>query len=124
ESRVRMVALEVLLDVWKLNTDPDLFNVCERLAMEDIDVEVRAMALIGLGTCYNQTHDARIGLFLSQIVKNDSLDVQLSEAAYHSLFALCGELNSWVEINLKGFHIPDDIDWTFVEKFVSEKKGT
>lgn len=114
---IRMVALEILLGVWRTHTTSEFRQKCEQMAIEDSDPQVRSMAVIALGSVYENTNDPVVGKLLASLIKEHSLPSGIRESAYHSLYSLCGQSAAWIELNLNGFRFPNDVDWEFVNSY-------
>jgi len=113
DPRARLGALFMIREYWKPQTD--FGHICEQLAMEDPDVDVRSGALSSLcGICYG-TQDGRIGRVFATLVLDGMQPVIIRRIAYFGLFSLQG-FPSRVP-NSQTFKFPDDVDWTFVRTF-------
>jgi hypothetical protein len=115
--KLRFAAISVLRMVWK--SYDELAAVCEKIAFEDADAQVRATAIFTLGCCFKNKNDSRVGRLLAQVVHDESLSDSFRESAYSGLFWLRG-VPAW-ELPIRGkFSFPDDIDWVFVGSFLRE----
>jgi hypothetical protein len=116
DPKRRMVALDVLRHHWK--PDANLGIHAEKLAFEDPDPEVRKCALVVLGACYSGTEELRILARLAQVVQDSSVKSKMREAAYLGmLHASDIPLRSWPDLAL--FRFPEDVDWSFVNRYQS-----
>jgi hypothetical protein len=81
------------------------------------------MALGGLGIHNSGTKDRRLGRMLSAIVKNESEDTYVREAAHAALFLLSGKSLEFEDAEnldavMRGIPIPDGVDWQLVNSFL------
>jgi hypothetical protein len=121
EPSVRIVALEVLDEQWK--PDAHLAKACEQMAFGDADLQVRAVALLVLASCFEYTDDRRIGRMLGTIVRDERQPTELRLAAYHALFTLRGKVFIWDRlygIPEASWSFADAIDWPFVDSFIDQ----
>jgi hypothetical protein len=95
---------------------PDFSEVCERLAFEDTDLNIRCCALTGLGICHYGTSDVRVGRLLAGFVGDETQPNLFRKLAYLNLFSVNG---IWEHPDLEAFQFPEDVDWKFVESFLS-----
>ena len=124
EADARLAALTVVTYHWGPTTE---FVVeCERMATEDADANVRASALVSLGSCFAKTNDCRIGKLVAEIVIDELQHVKSRKAAYFSLFDIRGlPIEVWPICMLAAqgrspddFRFPEDVDYSFVNSFL------
>lgn len=116
----RLAGLSILRSHWK--PDAEFSTICERLALHDSDLGVRACALVCLGSCYSKTSDRRIGRLLADIVYDESQATKIREFAYMAMFPVFAvpSYPSPMEAMVNGtFRIPDDVNWSFVDSIRS-----
>jgi len=118
---VRAVAIHLLTHKWA--DDTEVNTICEKALNEDKHPTVRGAALSGLGIHNSGTEDRRIGRILSALIKNESEDTFVREAAYRALFLLSGkevECESGEDIlaALRDIRIPAGVDWELVNSFL------
>lgn len=121
-AKLRLVALFMIRDHWK--PMEGFASVCEEMAVNDADAEVRAVALCVLARIYAKTNDARIGLFLARIVRNEVLPSSIRFTAYNGLFQVSGRpVGTWPAMQrvLEQFRFPEDVDWSFVDSFLAKE---
>lgn len=116
----RSAALAMLMYEWKAAQDADFRKLCEALALYDPSDDVRQLALIDLGSCYEDTSDPRVGKLLAQIVVDSTLSDKIRAAAYSSLFALCGKRDENIDLFMN-FQFSRDVDWQMVEQFLTDR---
>jgi hypothetical protein len=88
------------------------------MALDDADGQVREVALLALGSCYHGSNDARIGRLLAGILKDASQPENFRKIAYTGLFQVRGlPVESWPEP--KAVRLEKDVDWSFVESFLT-----
>jgi hypothetical protein len=114
----RCGALVFLKNHWKPNET--FAATCERLVSQDPDPKVRALAMACLAGCHAATDDRRVGDFVARFVHDDSSPVELRTAAYLALFTLRG-VPLWEAFKgtASEVRIPDDVEWAFVDSFLS-----
>jgi len=112
----RRAALYLLMHHWP--RDQQTAVACERMAFEDRDCDVRKAALLGLGECYSHTDDSRVGALLARCVRDESELCEVREAAYFGLFDVRGRRIFFYH-NPFEFRFPQDVDWSFVDSFLS-----
>jgi hypothetical protein len=91
--------------------------VYERLALRDVNIDVRMTALSCLATCFYLSNDARINRLVASIVQNSAEDVSIRHKAYACLFTLRG-LSTFDVAPGSSFNFPEDVDWDFVRSFL------
>jgi HEAT repeat protein len=116
DRNARCAALCLLMDHW--GPDETFARVCEEMAFADPDVQVRCAAVTILGSYYQGTNNARMGEILAKLAKDEASDLKVREAAYRSLYTLCG-LPSWECPPLVNFQLLRDADWQFVDSFIA-----
>jgi hypothetical protein len=127
EPKLRMAALSVLRSTyWRAGKE--VGGKCEAMFFRDPDQEVRAVALVVLGSIYSHTNDPKAGKLFAGIVKDDSRPLKLRRTAYNNLFLLRGvQAMSLPLISelLGGARFPENVDWHFVNSFFDgrEKKA-
>jgi hypothetical protein len=114
DPRARECALLVIRDYW--DPPPDYPQICERLALQDDDTAVRALAILLLSSSYYNTWDARIGKLLACIVRDEAQPLMCRRIAYFGLFMLQGA-ESANSPNPKDPRFPETVDWKLVESF-------
>jgi hypothetical protein len=123
DPKLRMAALFLLCDHWPHRAD--LAELCERMAYEDSDIQVRAIAIGQLGVLNRGTDDPRIGATLAKIVYDDLNPLRVRLAAYRALFQL--RAIPFMRLSRSGalkkdFRFPEDCDWAFVDSFLMGKE--
>lgn len=116
DPKLREAALYIFNYHWGLNRTlaPNL----ERMALEDEDDDVSGIALLYLVSLYQGTDDSRIGKLLAAFVKDVSLSTEYRTTAYFGLFCLRGlSSKHWPHIWSPKWHLPADVDWSFVDSF-------
>src|SRR6266478_6435085 len=98
---------------------PDFAPLCERLAFEDTNLDIRCCALTGLGLCYWRTSDIRIGRLLAGFTKDEEQPDLFRKLAYFNLFSITGIEGIRI---CTGFRFPADVDWKFVESFLQDQR--
>jgi hypothetical protein len=121
EPALRQAALQVLYSHWgQREAYADRY---ERIAVSDSDTDVRVHALMLFGFCYSYTHDQRVSRFLADITLNEQEKESIRRQAYYS----CLHVNGMAGIRTPFLRFPDDVNWGFVNKFISpgskEEKG-
>ena len=123
DSKVRFVALSAMVDYWKVRFPDPFVQVCETMALNDPDLQIRSVALSSLGMCYADTNHANVGRLLATIVYSESEPTHARGAAYFSLFALRGSRllrpRDYPNLLAGNVRIPEDIDWAFVDSFLT-----
>ena len=123
---VRLVAVGVLSFVWHPGSHDRCAGLFERMALNDVDLVVRATALCALATCNSDTFNPRVGRLMTEILLNESQPTPLRRCAYLALFTLRGRIMPpWPGSQAKPptmLRIPEDIDWTFVKSFLQERE--
>src|SRR5207237_625300 len=111
DPRLRLAALKMSSFYWR--RPPGFALLCERVAVEDPDLDVREMAVLSLGASYRGTYDPRIGSLLAGVVHDEKLSAKCRRSAYQALFSLREKLFP----NFFSFLFPEDVDWAFVDSF-------
>jgi hypothetical protein len=115
DPRARLGALGMIREYWK--PPPDFAQLCERMAREDPDVDVRCMALNCLIPAYYYgSEDLRIGRWLAEIVRDQSQAPLFRKIAYVMLFAVRATDDNPLAHTLQ---FPEQVDWSFVNTFLS-----
>jgi hypothetical protein len=118
-SNLRSAALLTLHDHWK-EQPFDLRGLCMRMLMHDLDIDVRIHAEDVLNCVCIKTDDREVGRLLANIVSDGSEPIKLRKAAYVSLFSVRGlPVSRILEAAEMDFQHPSDVDWGFVETFLS-----
>lgn len=116
EWKLRLAAISILREVW--GPDDELAAVCEKMAFEDAHEQVRGVALYTLASCFSGTNDTRVGMLLARVVYDSKAPEGVRDAAYRGLFRIRD-----VDIRAAPMpgkdRIPDDIDWVFVDSFLT-----
>ena len=112
DPRARLGAVLLLRDYWGLPAG--FAELCERLAFEDPDTNVRCAALTHLGAEYYETRDARMGRVFAGIIGDEAEPRVFRYVAYVSLYALDGCRGP--EPDSRTFRIPEDVDWSLVRR--------
>jgi hypothetical protein len=94
---------------------PDFAPLCERLAFEDTNLDIRCCALTGLGLCYWRTSDVRVGRLLAGFARDETQPDLFRKLAYFNLFSITGKEE---HPDLQNLRFPADVDWKFVESFL------
>jgi len=120
---VRAVAIHLLTLKWA--NDTEINSICEKALNEDNHPTVRGAALGGLGIHNLGTKDRRLGRILSAIVKNETEDTYVREAAHAALFNLTGkalkpEDADDLDTTMRGIPIPDGVDWQLVNSYMED----
>lgn len=119
EPQVRCAAILALKHHWQ--PDDKFPRLCERLLLEDPDLEVRGLALSGLAGCHALTDHKRVGELVAQLVLSDSEPDTLRAAAYRSLLMIRGmPVGMYVQAVSPDFRFPADVNWDLVKSFVNE----
>jgi HEAT repeat protein len=118
---VRAAAIHLFTHKWA--DDTEVNGICEKALNQDKHPTVRGAALSGLGSHNSGTKDRRIGRILSAVIKNESEDTYVREAAYRALFLLSGkeaefECGEDMLAALRDIRIPDGVDWQLVDSFL------
>ena len=118
---VRAAAIHFVTHKW--GNDTEVNSICEKALNEDRHPTVRGAALSGLGIHNAGTKDRRLGGILSAIIKNESEETYVREAAYSALFLLSGkeeefECGEDLHAAMCGIRIPDGVDWQLVDSFL------
>lgn len=125
DPKLRWAAIAMIAHHWGL--DDVLKAACERLALDDPDANVRALAVSHLAHCYYQTDDPRVSRMIAHVVYNNAKPQVLRRAAYSALFDL--RRSGRLEVakrhlpTVAGFKFPDDVDWRFVDTFLFRAEG-
>lgn len=114
DPKARIAALFMIREYWK--TFPDFKEVCEKLAFEDEDSEVRNYALSSLCRVGYGTYDSRLGKRLAELVLDNGQPDLRRRVAYTALRAVWRNLGP--EQAADEFRFPEDVDWAFVQSFV------
>jgi hypothetical protein len=117
DPRARLGAIALVRDYWK--PPADFAQLCEKLAREDPDLDVRCIALNSLISIYYGTWDVRIGRWLAGIVLDETEPLLFRKLAYCMLFSLRAVFQSPLPAVLQ---FPDEVDWTFVYSFFVERE--
>jgi hypothetical protein len=120
DPQVRIAATSVASERWP--SHPEIAAGCERLALDDPDEDVRAVAVVSLGVLHSQSGDDRISRVLARIVRDETSSINLRRAAYAGLLMIQGIDLLSHEPPFEppdAFPIPDGIDWGVVNRFVS-----
>ena len=123
DAHIRTVALEVLEQHWM--PDDNLWHACERMAFEDPDSQVRNMAIIVLGSCFEYTDDPRVGRLLAVATHDEQYPTAFRSAAYRGLYRLRGTSLTWPGLYSyppADFPFPEGVDWSFVDSFLDESR--
>lgn len=124
DFKVRFVALNLLCSHWK--PDQNFAKTCECMAFNDPDLQIRGVALSALGTCYRGTNDSRVGKLLAAIVHDEQEPASIRSSAYLALFSVPGLIADWPGLHADpptGLRFPDDVDWSFVNSFLTVSKN-
>jgi len=92
-------------------------DVAKQLALRDTDAHVRLAAFHVLGKHFDESKDRLIGRFFAEIVLNSAQASESRLEAYKSLIYLEDLAFDWNPPVYK-IRFPDDINWTFVERFL------
>ncbi len=121
EPQARLGALFFFRYYWK--PPADFAEICETLAFEDVDGEVRCAALTTLiSDYYCDSHDCRIGRQLAEVVRDETKPSINRYVAYVGLIGLTGwtgQTPDW-----RTFRMPDDVVWEFVESFLRNSESS
>jgi len=124
DARIRRAAICVIGMEWRPPPGSEFTALCERMALEDPDLDVRCAALGELGHLYMGTDDVRIGRLLAGIVRDEAQPNCCRLAAYLALFLLRGLVPPLLPLDPKRaelpVRIPEDVDWSFVDSFFIE----
>jgi hypothetical protein len=115
DPKARLGAVLLLRDYW--GPPAGFTKLCERLAVEDSNIGVRCAALTHLGAEHYETHNARMGRLFAGMVQDQGEPRELRYVAYVCLYALDGCHGQ--EPNSQTFHIPEDVNWSLVERYLS-----
>lgn len=118
---LRSAALIIFADHWR-NT-AKMPQLCERIALGDHDPEVSILALSILCEYFEGSKDFRIGRLLAGVVCDESRPADYRAAAYNGLFQISGvAISSWPNMKrfLGSWRFPNDVDWDFVQRFLSQ----
>lgn len=119
--KLRIVALQLLRGYWKAK--PDVTTFYERIALADPDPQVRGVALVFLGYCHEKSNDARMGEFFANRLCDQSETENNRFISYVGLYQVRG-LPASLWPKKKSFRFPRDVDWSFVNSFLVNRKGT
>jgi hypothetical protein len=122
ESKVRSVALSVLLNYWKATSADSDARVYEKLIQNDPSFQVRAIASTCLSVCYEATGNATAKQLLATLVLNHTEALGVRESAYQGVFIVAGQLHMWPsfgKIPLVAFVFPDNVDWILFRQLVN-----
>jgi hypothetical protein len=122
EPDLRCAAIVVVGMHW--GNTAEFAQVCETLLSFDTSLKVRLHALAALEGYYSGTDDQRIGDTVARIVYGEPYPAELRRAAYRALFPIRGmPTEAYLRAASPTFRFPDDVDWSFVDSFLREKKG-
>jgi hypothetical protein len=116
DPHARLAALLFLRDSGQ--RPPDFSQVCERLAFEDTDLNVRCCALTGLGLFHWRTSDISVGRLLAGFARDETQPDLFRKLAYFNLFSITGKEE---HPDLQNLRFPADVDWKFVESFLQSQ---
>jgi hypothetical protein len=113
DARARLGALAMIRDYWKPTAD--FAQLCEKMACEDDDLNVRCIALNCLISCYYGTWDVRIGRWLAGVVRDETQPPMFRKLAYTMLFTVRAIAEHPHAHTLR---FPEQVDWEFVNSFL------
>lgn len=120
DPNVRVVAISVASKRWPL--DPQVAAQCERLAVEEPDNYIRAVAAVSLGTCYAGSCNERISFILGSIAAAEAIDFSVRRSAYVGLLMAQGVDLLLHEPSLEDaehFPIPQGMNMELVRRFTA-----
>jgi hypothetical protein len=123
DPNLRRAAIRVTGHYWERT--PEFVDTCERLIFEDPDSVVRFWALDAWMAYYANTDDMRVGRLLATIVYDSSKPTHFRRRAYYGLFVVRGmPIGTHPSLVSKEDSFSQDVDWSFVDSFLGEKRGT
>jgi hypothetical protein len=125
DPKLRMAGLLLLCDYWPRQAR--LSELCETMAFEDPNPEVRSLAIGRVAALHEGSNDGRVGALLARLVSDELKPHNLRRAAYCGLFRLRGAPIFGLHRSgvLKGeMKFPEDCDWAFVNSFLQGNFGT
>jgi hypothetical protein len=122
DPKFRCAALLALKNCWEC--DERFGSLCERLAFDDPDVEVRSLALSCLAGFYAAADNTRVERLIAWIVYDSREPRKIRVSAYQSLFIIrrMSLLRGARDALSEAFRVPEDIDWAFVNSFFHVKQ--
>ncbi len=115
--RVRRTALSILQFHWRASKDADFAERCEYVGLHDVHPQVRSLALMKLGMCFENTNDLRIGKLLAQVVLDETQPSEAKRGPYLGLYYLRGRRFDVVGSSREPPRVSEDVDWSFVKSF-------
>jgi hypothetical protein len=110
DSKVRCAAISMLHFYWDARHDTLFRRGCEEIAYSDPDPEVRGIALLTLGACYEDTCDLRVAKLLAQVVLDEGQPSLTREGAHFGLRRVVG----CPVQQPSQLRFPDHVDWALV----------
>jgi len=86
DPRMRATAIAVLYHKWR--ETKTLASLCEQVAIEDADPEVRSIALIVLGSMFAQSRSTKLAALFGRIVHQEQDPKEVRFIAYRGLLLL------------------------------------
>jgi hypothetical protein len=117
--RLRQAAVRLAYSHW--NITDTLVTEYERMALTETDQDVRDAAIAALGTCYAGTKDSRVGQLLAGMVRDTKLSDGIRVTAFAYLIRVHGDPDYDGPSPSIPLHL-EDIDWDFVEQYLSGKR--
>lgn len=119
DPRARLGALLIIREYWK--PPPNFPQICEIIAFEDDDLQVRCGALSSLCGCYYGTHDVRMGRLFAEVVGDQLQPLLFRRIAYFALYSIKGLGDQLPDTQT--FQFPESVNWDFVGGFFEKKNG-
>lgn len=114
--KARAAALALINLKWGIT--PEVADLCERLAVEDSDIEVRSAAVLCLNQYYRAKSNRKVIKLLATIVANEREMSNVRELAYCGVISLQEpDPLKWPRLGL-GFTFPNDVDWSIVSRYL------
>lgn len=116
----RSTAVYALLHRWNIDlTGGEISKKIYSMANNDIDDEVRAVALAFLGKAHCGIEKKAMAAFFAELVISNSEPMVVRETAYRSLFQLHNlPIDEWPSLSNFQFH--QDVDWKFVNEQLTD----
>lgn len=119
-NRFRRAALILLSWKWGLNEEDA--QRCVRMVVTDPAADVRSEAIGCLVAYYEASKNLGIQQILARIVRDGTCSMEMRDQAYQGLHRVQDTpIEEWPEARraLGEFQFPDDVDWRFVDSFLT-----
>jgi hypothetical protein len=113
----RAAALTILRYEWKRLEF--LSPICERMAHQDADSDVRCIAVVFLGECYGNSCDRRVSKLLAASVSNQAEDLKFRSCAYTALVSVEARPDLLAPL-ANGDPFPVGVDWSLIQSLLSD----